>query len=718
MSLLLERLRRALSPQFTVERELAGGGMGIVFLGHDVTLDRPVAIKVLRPEQATAIGVERFLREARLLARLRHPNIVPVFQGGEADGLLYHILEYQAGETLAQRLTRGTPAPGELNALAEGLLAALATAHAAGVVHRDIKPSNIFLVGDRPVVGDFGIAHSDTGSETLTDAGATLGTRAYMAPEQWRGGASTPRTDLYSAALVLAESATGRPAAELSAGGARLPGVPARWVPPLRRALSEDPGARWSDAATFQAALRRPGLMRPAYLLSLAVAVVALAWFYRPAAESDQPFTLALRPLSVGMDADPGDARRVQERLLAGLTGLPDIPVITGGNERAALAALQVTGQVRRSGSQLEVHLELSRPGRAGKTPLRRVMARDVPAEDVDALVHDILERVWQGEWGGQWLPGAALPQSPLGIATFLAADRAYAAGQYGDALQGYKEVERIDSSCALCGYRIRDLNRWLNVEPDSQLLGRLIAVGDRFSPPYQELINASHLRPAERLQQLDGLKSSRHDFFDFRYQFGDELLHRGPLHGRPRRDAIEQLQQADLLRPKFAGVVEHLFWVRIAEGDSAQAAALWNRLTDEHPPQDQYTRGLRASHQLAFWWRFQSAEDAGPATRELLADPELLDSEDLPAGPPGAPRLRGAGGGGGHGGDPGGNAGAARAPPRRPRGAGAGLDRTWPPRQCGARREGAGPRGCYVAALRARARGVARRHRGDRPAG
>lgn len=644
MSVLLERLRRALSPQFSVERELAGGGMGIVFLGHDVTLDRAVAIKVLRPEQATAVGVERFLREARVLARLRHPNIVPVFQGGDADGLLYHILEYQAGETLAQRLTRGPLAPGELEALADGLLAALATAHTAGVVHRDIKPSNVFLVDGRAVVGDFGIAHTETGGESLTDAGALVGTRAYMAPEQWRGGDSTPRTDLYSAALVLAESATGRPAAELAAEGrALLPGVPGRWAAALRRALAEDPAARWADAGTFRAALRgvptrRQLLVRGSVGVVLAVLAVLLLRFIfaPPPGPGPHQFIVALHPLDA--PAGGGDralALALHEKLLQGLTGLPDIVVMPARNAAAAGASLRVAGGVRSRGEHVEVTLDVARPGSGPGRTLTGRLRQELPAEEVDSLVVEILLEIWLDDHPGEVLPRQALPRSRTGLGLFLRAEQTYAAGQWTSALQSYQNVEEIDSTCILCTYRIRDVDRWLNRGNDTVRLRKLVSQVHRFPEPYRAVIEASGLPPAQRLETLLAQRAALRDFFDFHYLLGDELLHRGPLFGIPRAEAIEQLQHARKLRPDFSGVTEHLVWAHVAEGDSTRAAALLDTLELHYrAAEDEFTLGLRAMHYLGFHWRFQPEDGAEDFTVGLLGDPRISTSQDLPAGP------------------------------------------------------------------------------------
>jgi len=237
---LLDRVRRALAPEFTVERELASGGMGVVYLGVDVRLARPVAIKVVRPGVGSAVASERFLREARALAALAHPNIAPIHRAGEADGLAYYVMDYVAAPTLADRL-RERPLPrAEVLTVADGLLAALEAVHAHGMVHRDVKPSNVFVgEGGRAILADFGIAKSTrSGHEDLTASGHPIGTPGYMSPEQMKGGEVGPRSDQYAAAMVLFEAFTGRRWSFDDTGPAAWTGVPRAVAPGLRRALA------------------------------------------------------------------------------------------------------------------------------------------------------------------------------------------------------------------------------------------------------------------------------------------------------------------------------------------------------------------------------------------------------------------------------------------------------------------------------------------------
>ncbi len=255
--MLIDRVRQALASQFDIERELGRGGTGVVFLARDPVLDRPVALKVLLPERATAVSVERFIREARILARLRHPSIVSVHQAGQSGEFLYFSMDLVQGETLETRLRRGPLSASDLHSLARDLLEALASAHAAGIVHRDVKPGNIFLQGDRALLADFGIAWSESDS-TLTLPGVAPGTPAFMAPEQRSGKSSTPATDVHAAGLVLYHAATGEHWVEAPQGERRLlRALPRTLRVPVRRALAPQPAERWADAAAFREAVIR-----------------------------------------------------------------------------------------------------------------------------------------------------------------------------------------------------------------------------------------------------------------------------------------------------------------------------------------------------------------------------------------------------------------------------------------------------------------------------
>lgn len=266
--------------------------MGIVYEAVDVALDRRVAVKVLRPEMATAVAAARFQREARLQARLKHPNVVTIHHVDEDDGLSYFIMDLVEGETLATRLERGPLSPAETLKIAHEVLAALGAAHEVEIIHRDVKPSNIFL-GRRVMLADFGIARSvvTDGDEKLTTD--FVGTPLYMAPEQQSLEEVTPATDLYSLGVVLYECLTKRSwKLWQDSASADWSNVPRGWVPALQRALASDPRNRWASASDFAAGLKRRR-RRPWHALVagglLPVAGVAL-WLYlssRPTFRSD-----------------------------------------------------------------------------------------------------------------------------------------------------------------------------------------------------------------------------------------------------------------------------------------------------------------------------------------------------------------------------------------------------------------------------------------------
>ncbi|HEV8264436.1 MAG TPA: serine/threonine-protein kinase [Gemmatimonadales bacterium] len=208
-------LNAALADHYVIDRELGHGGMAMVYLARDLKHERFVALKTLRPEIAVALGRERFLREIKLAARLQHPNILPVYDSGDAGGTLYYVMPFVEGESLRDRLEREPQLPlDDALQIARETADALAYAHGHDVVHRDIKPENIMLSGGHAIVADFGIARaiSAAGGDKLTETGLAIGTPAYMSPEQAAGtGHVDRRSDIYSLACVLYETLAGQP---------------------------------------------------------------------------------------------------------------------------------------------------------------------------------------------------------------------------------------------------------------------------------------------------------------------------------------------------------------------------------------------------------------------------------------------------------------------------------------------------------------------------
>jgi Tol biopolymer transport system component/predicted Ser/Thr protein kinase len=266
-------LSAALSARYRIERELGTGGMATVYLARDLKHDRDVAIKVLKAEVASAVGVDRFLAEIKTTGHLKHPHILPLFDSGSADSLLFYVMPFIDGESLRARLLRAGPLPiGEVVRILRQLADALAYAHTKGVIHRDVKSDNV-LVSDRQVfLADFGIARAlaaDTTAPTMTGAGMMMGTPAYMAPEQVAAGPVDHRTDIYAFGALAYELLTGSPpfagtpqkiiAAQLTQPPEPVtrhrPETPPVLAALIMRCLQKEPGERWQSADDVLAVL-------------------------------------------------------------------------------------------------------------------------------------------------------------------------------------------------------------------------------------------------------------------------------------------------------------------------------------------------------------------------------------------------------------------------------------------------------------------------------
>jgi serine/threonine-protein kinase len=270
----LTELKAALADRYVIERQIGEGGMAVVYEAKDLAHDRSVALKVLRPEMAAAVGAARFLREIEIERSLSHPNILPLYDWGWAGGSLYYTMPCVQGETLSRRIRRTPQLPlDEAIAIARDVGIALDYAHEHEVVHRDIKPANILLCGDGVLVADFGIARavSAAGHDQLTASGVGLGTAEYMSPEQSTAARHVDRrTDVYALGCVLYEMLAGEPPftgvnvqtvinRHLQAPPPSIrilrPSVPEGIDAAIRRALAKSPADRFASAGEFVAAI-------------------------------------------------------------------------------------------------------------------------------------------------------------------------------------------------------------------------------------------------------------------------------------------------------------------------------------------------------------------------------------------------------------------------------------------------------------------------------
>jgi serine/threonine-protein kinase len=417
---LRDQLQADLGPGFDIQRELGGGGMSRVFLAEDRALERRVVIKVLAPELAAGVNVERFRREILLAAGLQHPHIVPVLAAGEvtdapghgANLLPYFTMPYVEGDALRGRLERSGALPvGEAVAILRDVAKGLAYAHGHGIIHRDIKPENILLSGGAAAVTDFGVAKAlssarrTTPGGELTVVGMSLGTPAYMSPEQAAGDPATDhRADLYSLGLIGYEMLAGKgpfagrsPQALMAAHLAEKPMPVSRVrkdVPPelatlVMRCLEKDPALRPQSADEFLAALdlapsgfgRRARIAVAVGAGTALVAMAAVVWFARQNA-SERAATSDLRAIAVlplvNTSGDPKDEyfsdgmtdelanalTRVSGLRVASRTstfafkGKRDVDVREIGKRLGVGAVLE--GTVRRDGRRLRLGAQLT----------------------------------------------------------------------------------------------------------------------------------------------------------------------------------------------------------------------------------------------------------------------------------------------------------------------------------------------------------------------
>lgn len=537
MAVMLERLQATLRERYRVEREIGAGGMATVFLATDLKHHRAVAIKVLRPELAAAIGPERFLREIEIAAKLQHPHILPVYDSGDADGILYYVMPFVEGESLRDRLVRG----GALQAaeavrIAREVADALAYAHHEGIVHRDIKPANILLSQGHAVVADFGIARAVSVSATgqgLTQAGMAVGTPTYMSPEQALGDPNVDgRSDVYALGIVFYEMLVGNPPFVGSTPQAIVAQTLSRTIPKLtrdplglqsiiERALAREPkdriGARELSAeleGQTSGARPVPRPRRPARIplvaggiVIAAIAAVAL-WPRGYRVTGDPRRSLIVFPF----ENRTGDASReyLSEAAmnLLGLAAAHWQDMRVYDDERTA-SLLRRRGDADR-GLDFEDARGMAKEARVG-TLVVGDLRREGDSLAIEAKVHDVGsgERlstvIVRVPWGADARPafdglaaqilgtsGAPPGERPSVLAqttTSIDAYRAYLAGsaalqrfQIDTAQRWLERAVALDSTFALAYIRLRDADGWAGLASRPERRASYILAAERHS--------------------------------------------------------------------------------------------------------------------------------------------------------------------------------------------------------------------------------------------
>lgn len=587
---LLDRIRTALAPQYEVHGVLGEGGMGVVVAATEVALRREVAIKVLRPELASAPFAERFTREAQHLARVRHRHVVTIHRVGEAGGLFFAVMERVGGETLDRRLARAPLTPPELRRFGAALLDGLAAVHGANLIHRDIKPSNLFVHEGEAVLADFGIARSMGVSGSAGSVAA--GTPAYMAPEQRAHLPLTPRTDIHAVGAVLYEAATGRRwGAESEAG--RWKGVPRGLRRVLARALQRDPALRWATAMDFRRALVAPRWppLRPrpaaAGLLGL-VALAATAWLYdgrdngHGVTPLAPPVELTVLPFQ---GPDTVGAQRVARYLGSQLERfsrwVPVRPVSVSlrppppGPPRLAWwgSRYLVSGELTPDGG-LTVEVRSGDTERlADQFELR---GPHDPLPQAHAAAERLIARLYPGHLQRfRALTGRGGSASPRAVDAFIAGQEAFHHDAYDSARASFTRALSNDPGFALAAWHLALTDRWRRTLRTGDLEEVRRRHAARLAAPYAELL-AAQLEPTldARLARLRGAVEADTAGSEALLLYADELFHRGPLLGLPLDSAVAAFRRAMAVDPHLdpAPALDHTVWAEIHLGRRAAA--------------------------------------------------------------------------------------------------------------------------------------------------
>jgi tRNA A-37 threonylcarbamoyl transferase component Bud32/tetratricopeptide (TPR) repeat protein len=630
-----------LGGRYVIDREIGRGGMATVFVAEDLRQRRRVAVKILRPDVALALGSQRFLSEIEIASRLTHPHILPVHDSGEDAGVLYYVMPYVEGESLREKLNRGGRLPvEEALAIAREIADALAYAHDLDVVHRDIKPGNVLLLAGHAVVADFGVARaiSAAADERVTSAGFIVGTPVYMSPEQAAGDTLDGRADVYGLGCVAYEMLTGTPpflgetphevfAKHRSARPRPVrdlrPEVPVPAAEAIERALGKLPEDRFASSREFAAALRAPAQWergqrphRGAGLIALAAVLAVAAGLAVRAdrqAGADLPAPPAILVLPLDGDSAAASAgglgadARFAELIgwMPGLRGTRAEGLPRGGWRWADLPLPELLAWGRKQGGRYLLAGELLPQG-AGRrvtvdlyataTGERLSHAVDTTAgadvgPAIGRLAADVVRTVARREGLQLGAAGAVLASTNVMPAVghmMQAQQKFWASDLAGTASELHAAVE-ADSSCGLAYLRLSEAERWRHDSPAAlEAVEAGLRRTDGMAPRWAQLLEAQRYLVLgygdSAIATFQSAVLDERDDVDGWLGLGEALVHYGGFSGASPQDARPAFERLAALDSTFAPIYYHLVDLAVYAGDSQAATSALGRVPPDHP--------------------------------------------------------------------------------------------------------------------------------------
>jgi len=655
----LERLQAVLAGRYAVERQLGQGGMATVYLAHDLKHKRQVAVKVLLPDLAASVGGERFLREIEIAARLQHPHVLPVYDSGQAGDLLYYVMPFVVGESLADRIRRDGPLPrAEALRITREVASALDYAHRQEIVHRDIKPANILLSEGHAVVADFGIARalSVSGGAGLTQAGMAIGTPSYMSPEQAFGdGDLDGRSDIYALGCVLYEMLSGQPpytgktaqsiiAKAVSGAVPQLAKRQQDLQPVLARMVAKDPDDRFQTGQEVVSAIEAlGGTAQRRTNLPLAFGVVALVavllavflWLRPPSGPTPvraDAAVIAVLPFSTRGPAVAVLGEGMVDLLATNLDGVGGIRIADpaavlqrwrkrGDGDEVDLDAARAIGRdVEASavlvGSVVEAGAEVRLRGQlvgVGGQDLASAIASG-PSDSILALVDTLSLRLLREIWRSRdTLPSvrvAAISSASFeAIRHYLAGAQLARRAVWDSAITEFNRAVEEDSTFALAHVQLVNAYGWLRGHGSREGTRHLAAAAGmlgRLPERDQTLVRADQLTNTDPFRALDTLQA-----FVARYpddatgweHLGDAQYHLRQFLNLSIDQLYQPFERAIHLDPSYVPAYFHPLEISFARADSARVFQMLQTIGAE-APSSEYLDRYRAAARFVWGGR------------------------------------------------------------------------------------------------------------------